>query len=143
MPTGQYSVGRDITLVLVTSGGPLHIRGITSFQSKQDTTENKIIKLDGITDHVRFFVGWSGRFMIERKDETLDAYFSQLEASYYAGVNEQYASITETISELDGSISQFRYLKVLLKFDDAGDWRGDTTVKQNMSFVASRRIQIA
>jgi len=31
---------------------------------------------------------------------------------------------------------------VLLKLEDAGDWAGDATVKQKLSFVASRRVKV-
>jgi hypothetical protein len=104
-------------------------------------TEQKIKGLDGITRPVRFFDGWSGRFEYERQDSTLDDYFSMLEANYYLGVPEQPCSITETIENPDGGITQYRYLGVLLKLDDAGDWAGDKTVKMTVSFVASRRMK--
>lgn len=68
----------------------------------------RVKRLDGITDHVRFFDGWSGSFDIERQDATLDNYFAQLEANYYAGINESPAQIYETIQEANGAVSQFR-----------------------------------
>jgi len=143
MPLNGFSIGRDVTLNIVTGSGPLSLNLITGFQSKQDTVEEKIKGLDGVTRHVRFFDAWSGRFTLERQDSTLDDYFSQLEANFYAGLNEQPATLTETITEVNGSVSQYRYLGVLLKYDDAGEYRGDTSVKQTMSFIASRRVKIA
>src|SRR5665213_421795 len=131
MALDQFTTGRAVTLTLVTG-----------FQSKQDSVEQKIKGLDGVTRHVRFFGGWSGTFNVERQDSTVDDYFSQLEQNYYSGVLETPASITETIAEVDGSISQYRYQGVLLKLDDAGEYRGDQSVKQALSFVASRRVQI-
>lgn len=143
MPTNNFNVGRDITLTIVTTSGPLNFNLLTSFRSKQDSTEQRIKGIDGVTRPVRFFDGWSGGFSIDRQDSTVDDYFSQLEANYYAGVNEQAASITETVTEVSGAVTQYRYVGVLLKLDDAGTWEGDKTVKQSISFMASRRMKIA
>lgn len=143
MPINKFNVGKDVTLTVVTGAGPLSMRLITAFQSKQDTTEQKIKALDGITRHVRFMDGWSGRFNLERRDRALDDYFNQIETDYYAGIDETEVTITETITEQNGAVSQYRYREVLLKFDDAGEWRGDNTVKMTVSFLASRRQTVA
>ncbi|MFD2271412.1 hypothetical protein ACFS07_10430 [Undibacterium arcticum] len=39
-------------------------------------------------------------------------------------------TITETIQEVSGSISQYRYLQVLLTLEDAGNYKGDDSVHQ-------------
>lgn len=143
MPLNSFTVGRDITINVVTPSGALNLTLITDFQSKQETINTKIKGLDGVTRPLRFFDAWGGSMMLERQDSTLDDYFSQLEANYYAGLSEGPVSITETIQENSGALSQYRYLNVLLQFDDAGAYRGDATVKQSVSFVASRRIKIA
>jgi len=44
---------------------------------------------------------------------------------------------------VSGAVSQFRFEGVVLKLDDAGNWKGDSTVKQKLSFMASRRIKVA
>lgn len=143
MPVNGFTVGRDVTLTIVTSSGVLNLSLITGFQSKQEIVEEKIKGLDGVTRYLRFFDAWSGTFSFDRQDSTLDDYFSQLEANYYAGLSEQPTSITETILEVSGAVSQYRYVGVLLKYDDAGEYRGDQSVKQSLSFTASRRIKIA
>jgi len=143
MPVNSFTVGRDCTLTIVTASGPLNLSLITQFQSAPDMAEIKIKGLDGITRHARFFDGWRGSFNVERQDSTLDDYFAQLEANYYAGINEQPATINETITEVNGQVTQYRYLNVLFKLDDAGSKAGDQTVKQKLSFVAARRTKIA
>jgi hypothetical protein len=143
MPQNGYSIGRDVTLNIITAAGALTISGLTSFQSRQESNEEKILRIDGVIDHVRYFTGWAGRFGIERRDPTLDRYFNQLEANFYAGVADGPVSITETILEQSGGISTYRYQGVLLKFDNAGEWRGDTSVKLDMSFIARRRITLS
>jgi len=142
MPINGFSVGRDVALDIVGASGPLRFSLITKFTSKPTTKDQTVKGLDGITRPVRFFDGWTGGFDIERQDSTVDDYFSGLEANYYAGINEGSVTITETITEVSGSITQYRYLGVLLKLEDAGDWAGDATVKQKLSFVASRRVKV-
>jgi len=143
MPVNGFSVGRDVTLTIVGPSGPLNFSLITGFTAKPEQSEKKVKGLDGITRHARFPDGWTGSFDIERQDSTVDDYFAALEANYYAGINEQPCTITETISEVSGAVTQFRFLNVLLKLDDAGDWSGDNTVKQKLSFMASQRQKIA
>ena len=143
MPLNGYSVGRDVSLTIIGPAGPLNFNQITSFMAKQDITDQKVKGLDGITRHVRFPDGWAGSFEIERQDSTVDDYFAGLEANYYAGLNELPVTITEIITEVSGAVSQYRYLQTLLKIEDAGTWKGDATVKQKVSFVASRRIRVS
>ena len=143
MPVNSFTVGRDVALTIVTPSGPLNLALITSFQAAPSYADVKVKGIDGITRHARFHDGWGGSLMIERQDSTVDDYFAQLEANYYAGVNEQPATITETITEASGAVSQYRYLQVLLKLDDAGTFAGDSTVKQKLSFVAARRVKVS
>ena len=143
MPNGGFSIGKDISLSIITPSGPLTIGLITGFQSKQDVTKKKIKGLDGLNRPVRFFEGWSGSFDLDRQDSTVDAYFAQLEANYFGGLNENTVTITETITEANGSVTQWRYTGVLLELADAGAWKGDDTVKQKINFDAQRRFQVS
>jgi hypothetical protein len=143
MPLNGYNVGRDVSIDIVTPNGPLQFSQVTKFTSKMDITDKKIKGLDGITRHVRFPDGWAGSFEIERQNSNADDYFAGLEDAYYNGLSEQPCTITETIQEVNGAITQYRYVNVLLKFDDAGDWAGDSTVKQKISFVSARRQKVA
>jgi hypothetical protein len=40
---------------------------------------------------------------------------------------------------VDGSVSQYRYTGVALKFDDAGEKGGSKLIKQKVGFKATRR----
>lgn len=143
MPINDFSVGRDITLTIVTATGTLRFSLLTDFQSKQDTTKKRIKGLDGKTRFVRFVDGWSGTLKIQRRDSTVDDYFAQIEENYFLGVNEKACSITDLKQEPNGALTQYRYIGVLLDLDDAGKWSGDDTVDQSISFVAERRRKIA
>lgn len=143
MPLNDFSIGRDVSLDIMTPSGPLRLNKITGFTAKQDITDHKVKGLDGITTHLRFPDGWAGSFDIERMDSSLDDYFATIEANYYAGLNEKTCTILETVSEPTGATTQYRFERVLLKYDDAGDWKGDSSVKQKVSFVAARRVKVA
>jgi hypothetical protein len=86
--------------------------------------------------------GWSGGFDLDRADSTLDDFFAQSESDYYGGVASPIISITETISEVNGAQSQYRYTGVALKFDDGGNKGADKVISQKVSFKAARRIKI-
>ena len=144
MPTDTFSTGRDITITFVTPEvGPLTLDLVTSFNAKQISSEESPMGLDGIVRHVRFFKGWNGSFSFDRRSSVIDDYFALLEQNYWDGQSETGASMTTTIQETNGSVTQWRYTNVLAKYDDAGDYKGDATVKQTMSFLASKRLKIA
>lgn len=144
MPMNGYSIGRDVTITItLPDGTALDLGKITKFTSKQETDTQKIKGLDGRTDQLRFFAGWTGSFEAERRGPEVDQYFADLEANYYAGGDEPPATITETILEPSGAVSQFRYERVVLMYDDAGDKQGDKSVSTKLSFFAQRRVQQA
>jgi hypothetical protein len=48
-------------------------------------------------------------------------------------------AITETITEVDGSISQWRYEGVMFAMPEHGNWKGDAKVSQRLEWCASFR----
>jgi hypothetical protein len=143
MPVNGFSIGRDVSLVVNAPEGIQRFSLITGFDSKPLTTDAKVKGLDGVTRHVIFHDGWQGTFSLERQDNSLEAYWAKLEDDYYSGFAQTAATITETIQEVDGSLSQFRYDGVIFKLDDAGEKKGDKTIAQKLSFVCSRRILVS
>lgn len=143
MPVNGFSVGRDVSLDVVGLNGPIRFNLITGFNAKPDTSDVRVKGLDGKTRHVIFPDGWSGTFDIERQDATVDDVFAQLESNFYSGLNLPALSILETITEVSGAVTQYRFVDVILRLDDAGDWKGDQTVKQRVSFMASRRLKVS
>ncbi|MCP3017546.1 hypothetical protein [Cupriavidus basilensis] len=139
MPINGYSVGRDVTIVIQTPTGSLQIPKITKFSRKQDATVERVKRIDGVTETLRFFDGWSGSLEAKRSGPEIDRYFGTLEDNYYAGLNEQAAQIFETVTEPNGAISQFRYDGVMLTLENAGDVAGDASIPYSMNFTATRR----
>jgi hypothetical protein len=144
MPINNFTTGRDITITFVTPQvGALSLNLITGWHAKQASDTQSPKGIDSLIRHVRFFQGWGGGFSIERRDSTLDDYFALLEQQYWQGISEQAAFMNVTIAEAAGNLTQWQFTNVLASYDDAGEYKGDSTVKQTMSFLASQRIKIA
>jgi hypothetical protein len=71
----------------------------------------------------------------------VDAYFAQIEADFYNGIQHKPASIIEIIRDPSGSVHQFTYQSVALRYEEAGTWEGEKYVQQKVAFVASKRVQ--
>lgn len=143
MPVNGFSVGRDVTLNINDQSGALSFGLITNFNSKPDVVDKKVTGIDGLARHVIFHDGWSGTFELERQNSDIDDYWALLETNYYMGVDQQSTTIIETITEVNGSITQYIYTGVIFKLEDAGEWKGDDTVKQKLSFFASRKQKVS
>lgn len=144
MPVNGYTVGRDIKVTLITSLGTVASFAVrTGFSKKQETNDVKVKRADGIVDHVVIPDGWTGTLDYDRGDSTIDDYFANLETAYYAGTNIASGSIVETITENDGSVSQYTYTGVQMKLSDGGSQTGDNTLKMKIDWMASRRKKTA
>lgn len=143
MPVNEFSVGRDIVLDIVAPDGPKRFDLVVGWNAKQETNDLRVKGLDGHVRHMYLPDGWSGTMEFERKNSELDKFFANLEDSYYQGENLGTMSITETVSEPDGTVSQFRYEGCQMKLDDSGDWRGDQSIRLRVSWMAARRKKIS
>src|SRR5579863_7397924 len=103
MPVNGFSIGRDISLTIVTPTGNLATTGLTSFTAKPMFTDIKSKRLDGQTYFGEIPDGWSGTFRLDRLSPAVDTFFATLEANYYAGQNNPAGTIQEVIQEADGT----------------------------------------
>lgn len=143
MPMNGFTVGRDVTLNIFGSDGSTHsFTQLTGFDKKQETVHVQSKGMDGVIRHLELPDGWTGRITIDRASSDVDDYFAQLESNYYGGLNIPAAQITETITEADGSTTQYRYTGVMMKLDDAGRSAGENLVSQTVSWMASKRLKI-
>ena len=124
MPLNGFTVGRDVSTNIQTPSGALTLGGLTKFTSKPETTDKKVKLLNGRTKHLIFPDGWVGSFECERQDSTIDDFIAAQEANYYAGQNLLPSTITETINEVSGAVTQYQYVGVIFKLEDAGDFAG-------------------
>lgn len=142
MPANGLSVGIDHKLTFVDVDGVKRFVIIESFTAREDATIGKEIAMDGNVRHPKFHQGWSGSFVLQRSNNYMDNYIAIQEASYYRGIDQIPMTITETITETDGSISQYQYTNVVISMDSAGNWSGTEVAKQSINFMASRRLEL-
>ncbi len=144
MPINSLSVGRDVVLDIIdpSNGGILAWAAITAFQSRQQTRRLQSIGLDGTNNFAEIPQGWEVTFSLDRSSSAVDDYFATVEDGYFTGLNYLGVLVTETISEVDGSTSQYRYENLALKLADAGTKSGDNLVKMKIEGVASRRRKV-
>ena len=143
MPVNNFTVGKDVSIVIQTPTGNLTIPGLTDFTADPNWTDLKSKPLDGVPIHGYIPDGWKLSFKWDRTSPVLDNYFAQLEAAYFAGGNQLGGTVYETIREADGSISQWRYTGVVIKLDKGGDFSGDKKVEQSFSGMASLKIKVS
>lgn len=141
----NQTVGRDVSLDFYTSKGVLNVpaAAITAFDTQPQTTSTSSKGLDGITRYGVFPDGWKGSITVDRLSGLLDTFWAQIESDFYAGINIQPGTITETIQEPDGSVSQYRYTGVMFDLKDAGSKVANKLVSQKLDFMANRRIKVA
>lgn len=143
MPNQGYSVGKDISIDLVTQGGVLALSAETGFTEKQKVTDREVTLMNGNTDNLTFYKGWEGTMTFERRGPELDNFMAGVEDRYYAGDDQQPLSIKRTVREPSGQISQFLYTGVQVRVTNAGDWKGDDTVKPTLDWTATRKRKVA
>jgi hypothetical protein len=143
MPANGLNIGKDQVLDITTSRGTLRLAIRTKFMSKQITKSIESEAADGVNRFAELPAGWEGSFDLDRASSGIDDYFAGAETDYYGGGPGDVITITETISEVDGSVSQYVYTKVALKYDDAGEKGGNKLIQQKVGFKATRRLKVA
>lgn len=139
---GPFNTGRDVSIDVTGPNGIINLSLVTDFSSRQDSTKLKSAGLDGVTRHYNVPDGWSGSITLDRANRALDDLIDAYESAYYSGATHVQGSITETIKEVDGSISQYRFTLVEFDCPNAGDWKKDSKVEPKLDWAASRRIKI-
>lgn len=139
---GPYNTGRDVSVDIAGPNGIITLSIVTDFNSHQMVSKLKSAGLDGVTRYYNVPDGWGGSISLDRANRNLDDLITLYENAYYQGSVFVYGSITETIQEVDGSISQWRFTNVVFSCSDAGNWRKDSNVTPKLDWEASRRIPV-
>jgi hypothetical protein len=139
----DFSLGKDVTLQVITATGTLNLPAtVTAFDTKPQYNKLRRKGMDGVVRGANIPDGWEGTIQLDRHDSVVDDFFAAAEAGFYSGENSFTASILETIDEISGGTSQYRYTGVTLSFDDAGNKQGDNVITQTIGFFASRRQKV-
>jgi hypothetical protein len=142
MSISTFSVGRDTQLVVIGPSGQITLNHVTAFDSRQITQSVRVNRLDGNQMGMELPKGWEGGFELERGDSVLEDFIASVEQGYFNGSMDTLGSMYQFVSEVDGSTSTYQYDSVVFHLSNAGQWRGDTAVKQKLEFFASRRTRI-
>ncbi len=140
--TSAFSIGRDTQLVVIGPTGRVDLTHVSSFEARQITQSVRVDELDGVPMGTELPKGWEGSFEIERGNSAVDDLIALIEQQYFNGTAATPGSMYQYISEADGSTSTYQYDTVCFKLLSAGQWRGDSSVKQKLEFFAARRTRI-
>ena len=143
MPANNFTIGKDLALVVVGPSGVLELNNVTSYKSTRNSTDLTSKGIDGLTRHANLPDSYTIAINLDRTDATLDRFFARLEADYFAGVNIKSGTVLETITEKDGSITQFRYEECVLKYEGGGEYKGDSFVSTTLTIMATRKILVS
>jgi hypothetical protein len=142
MSAFQFNVGVDTTLSIQTSAGPLYVSILTSFDSRQETTNLRSKGIDGTNYFAEIPMGWIIDFKVDRASDDVDTFFALLESEYYADGQVTGATVSQLINNVDGSISEYQFTGCSFKYDRSGEWAGDRKVEQQFSARASTRVKL-
>lgn len=137
------SYGRDIRLdINLPNGGVLTLPEITDVDIKPTNHTDSFIRLDGRPIHNVIPQGGNGTINLKRVNATLEDFQAAFEANYYAGAAQLKGTITETINNPDGSVSQYQLQGVVLIVEDLGSWKGETAVSQQIKFMYEAFVKV-
>jgi hypothetical protein len=142
VPSSNFSVGRDCQLVVMGPFGRVDLAHVTGFDSRQQTASVRVDRIDGTQLAAELPKGWEGMFELERGSAAADDFIARIEDAYNRGSAVPAGTLYQYISESDGSTSTFQYDGVVFRFAQAGQWRGDSSVRQRLEFFASSRRRI-
>lgn len=141
MPNGGLNVGRDYSLRLNSVGSNLELPviSIEKVNARPTNEVKKYVPINGLMQPVLFHIGWELDITLARRDNRIDLWWALLEAQYFNGVPQPGGFLSETITEADGSRTQFMYTDLVLELTDAGTYAGNEFVIQTLKGYASRK----
>lgn len=143
MPVQGFTIGKDAAVDFNLPQGPVRFSNVTNFTAHPIQTDIESKGQDGTDYFGTIPSGWQGTVDIDRFNANMDIAFDYLETLYYSGQPVPNGSIQETITEPDGSITVWKFIRVAFKYEDHGSYAGDQKVSQRMSWKASRRVRLA
>ena len=137
----NISIGRDVSVVLTVAGQSIDLQNVTGFEAVPRYASLKVDRLDGQVLSAELPKGWSGRFSMERSNDALDAFFAAMEDSWFASGTLQNGTITQAITEADGSVSRYQFVNCALRFGGQG-WKAESPVAMEIHFSATQRVAL-
>lgn len=144
MPLAGFTVGHDVSVDIydATTGQIVSFPPPTGFEAEQITKQLTSEPLNGYPLFGENPMGWKGTLEFDRYDPSIDNYFASLEALFYSGGNIVSVSITQTIAERTGALSQYRFTGVALKLTSSGKFKSGDKVPVKIDWIASTRLKV-
>ena len=145
MPAAGYSVGRDLTMVVVnqTSGAVVTFNVLCKVDFRQMTKQLEWKPLNGNIAFADIPEGWEAGIEFERADSTVQDYFVADEANYLSGGSTTTFYLQETITNPDGSVTQYRYINGAMRLSNAGAYAMDDKVSLKVDARFGRCLKMA
>lgn len=144
MPANGFSIGGDLQMTIVDSQQGLQTFNIqTMADFRQLTARIKSVALDGTTRYAELPEGWEMDLDFDRADANLMDYMAQNEATYLSGGQPGVITVSCTINEVSGGVSQYQLTGGAMKLTNGGTFKGNDKVPQKASIVFSRLYQSA
>lgn len=143
MPINGFNIGKDVSLNVTSAKGPLALDITTGFEFTPKYKEVESHALDGTNRNADLPAGGNGKFNLDRASSVVDDFFCQQEADYYNGVNLTVGTITETVTEVSGAVSQYRFEGVTFRLEDGGKYKGDDKIPVTVAFKYTRRKKVS
>jgi hypothetical protein len=142
--SGTFNLGKDnrIDIFDPVSGAVMAWSILTSFEATPEVNIVKSVGIDGTNRFRTQSQSYSLAMSFDRASAAMDDWWTRYEADYYAGRIQSPIIITQTIQELDGSVSQYRFTGVSLSPTSLGTWKGDDKVEMQFKGMASRREKV-
>ena len=137
----NISIGRDVSVVMTVAGQTIDLQNVTGFEANALYTKLNVDRLDDTNLFAELPKGWSGSFTMERSNDVLDAFFAQTEALWYSTGTLQNATITQAITEADGSTSRYQFTNCALTFGKQV-WKPEAPTAMDVTFMATQRIAL-
>lgn len=140
----EFNAGRDFSIDIFDPllGGVQSFSIMTGFSKSMNTTRLQSTSIDGTTRIRDLRLTWEGTCTFDRRNAALDNYFAAREEADRNGQDLPPCSITETIREDGGGISQFRYIGVAMTLAQGGDARGDSKIEMTVNWIATGRLKV-
>lgn len=134
------SVGTDVAISLYDPDADdfTRIPGITDFSATPMTTPLESHGLEGDDRFAVIYRGWNISFNYDRRNGLMDRYFADREARYRSGAPMRGITITQTIREVNGGVSQYRFVNVELQQDNLGTFNREDKVSGSITGRGSR-----
>lgn len=137
----NISIGRDVSVVLTVDGQAIDLQNVTGFEANALYSKLNVGRLDGTNLFAELPKGWSGSFTMERSNDKLDDFFARAESLWYAAGVLQNATITQAITEADGSTSRYQFTNCALTFGKQ-TWKPEAPTAMEVTFMATQRIAL-